>query len=75
MILLVLEFMLRSRIYFIPVLEYSSLVLIVRWEFFTGGLGVLELTLVPWLLSPFKFLFGFVNQPFSLYYIADRSRE
>jgi len=37
--------MLRSRIYLIPFVEYSSLVL-VRWEFFTGGRGVLELTLV-----------------------------
>lgn len=26
------------------------------------------------LLSPFKFLFGFVNQHFSLNYVADRSR-
>lgn len=43
---LVLEFMLRSRIYLIPFLEYSASLVLVRWEFFTGGRVVLELTLV-----------------------------
>lgn len=46
MFLLVLEFMLRSRTYLIPFLEYSASLVLVRWELFTGGRGVLELTLV-----------------------------
>lgn len=46
MFLLVLEFMLRSRTYLIPFLEYSPSLVLVRWELFTGGRGVLELTLV-----------------------------
>ena len=64
-ILLVLEFMLSSRMYLIPFLEYSCLDL-VRCEFFTGG-RVFEVRADPISLFSLKFLFviGFAIQRFS----------
>ena len=64
-ILIVLEFMLSSRMYLIPFLEYSCLDL-VRCEFFTGS-RVCEVRADPISLFSLKFLFaiGFAIQRFS----------
>ena len=61
--LLVLEFMLSSRIYLMSFQEYSLLV-IVRCQFFIGG-RAFDVRADHGSLVSFKFLFGFVNLRFS----------
>ena len=74
MFLLVLKFMLRSRIYLNDSLfGIFGLACPCQMRVFYRWSWSVRADLDS-LLSPFKFLFGFVNQRFSLNYVADRSR-
>ena len=69
--LLVLEFLLNSRVYLMPFQEYSSLA-IVRFYFFIGG-RVCDVRADLVTLVSLKFLFGFVNQRFSFSLVCSLS--
>ena len=69
--LLVLEFLLNSRVYLMPFQEYSSLA-IVRCYFFIGG-RVCDVRANLVTLVSLKFLFGFVNQRFSFSLVCSLS--
>ena len=73
LLLLVLEFLLSSRVYLMPFQEYSSLA-IVRCQFFIDG-RVCNVRADNGSLVSLKFLFGFVNQriSLSLQLLADRN--
>ena len=69
--LLVLEFLLNSRVYLMPFQEYSSFA-IVRCYFFIGG-RVCDVRADLVTLVSLKFLFGFVNQRFSFSLVCSPS--